>query len=203
VVILSNIHPKKKYPVLFTYYQEKNCNLHVFQDPFPDVNINIPCYVSNGYLVVVPDIINNEPGKIAKATVNSVKSAADYLKQYSWFDYTKMGIQGQSFGGYETNILVGNTNIFAAAQASDGVSTQTSIGQFFQDASYTFSERGQPNLNTTLWKHPEVYIESSPIYQADKVTTPRLLIHGPNDKNVDFNQAESMFLSLRRLRKPV
>ncbi|MEJ2884120.1 alpha/beta hydrolase family protein [Pedobacter sp. GR22-6] len=199
----ENFDPIKKYPVIFTYYQKRSDGLHEYFNPGMDVNINVPYYVSNGYLVVMPDIINNEPGKIAKTTVNSVVSAVEYLKQYPWFDSTKMGIQGQSFGGYETNILITNTNLFAAAQTSDGASNQAVFGQAFEAGSLTFAERGQTNLNTTLWKNPEIYLENSPIFQADRVTTPLLLTHGRKDTAVDFNQGENMFYALKRNSKPV
>lgn len=200
----DNFDPSKKYPVLFTYYMKRSDGLHEYFMPGMDININIPYYVSNGYLVVVPDIPNYEPGRIARNTVNAVESVATYLKQYAWFDFSKMGIQGESFGGYVTNILVANSNMFAAAQASDAPSNMAVLAQFFGGAggSVGLLEHGWPNLQTNLWAHPEVYIENSPLFQANKVTTPLLLTHGRKDENVGFNQGENMFYALKRFNKP-
>lgn len=199
----ENFDPTKKYPILFQIYQERTSELNWFLNPAPFANLPIPFYASNGYILVVPDIVNDEPGKLTTTVVNTITSTVDYLKQFPWFDYTKMGVQGQSFGGFETNILVANTKLFAAAQCSDGLSNVTVFGQSHGELSDILHERGQHNFNTTLWEHPDVYIQNSPVFQADKATTPLLIEHGRADNACAFNQGESMFFALKRLQKPV
>lgn len=202
----EDFDPNKKYPVIFHYYQQRSDELHVswLVGLTPGV-INIPLYVSNGYLVFVPDILNNEPGKIAKRATDAVVSAVEFLKKYPWFNTAKMGLQGHSFGGYETNLIVANTNLFSAAQASSGPANAiTAYGEicFGKSGSHMY-EMGQPNLRTTPWDGLNVYIENSPILQAERIVTPLLLQHSKNEDVVPFHHALSMYTALRRLQKPV
>ncbi len=204
----ENFDPQKKYPVIFNYYQQRSFQLNEFSQPeLFAFNIDIPWYTSNGYLVVVPDISNNDPGFIMENTVAAVDSLVDFLKKYSWFDYTKMGLQGQSFGGYETNLLITNSkNNFAAALSMDGISDARGgvFGKMGDEQSvFWFYERGQFNFNVDIWGRPDIYEKNSPVSHAHRVTTPLLLLHSRNDKTVPFSQSEAMFFALRRLSKPV
>jgi len=209
----ENFDPHKKYPIIFNYYQERNEELHQFKQPDDDQvignSISIPEYVSAGYVVFVPDIINDKKGQIAKTAINSVESAAKYLiRKYPWVDNGRLGLQGHSFGGYETNLLVANSNLFAAASVSAGVSNLVSLrGQAFfgQRTGDEFVELGQTNmgLNVTVWNSTEKYIENSPIFKADKVTTPLLLKHADDDSAVPFQQSLEWFTALRRAGKKV
>jgi dienelactone hydrolase len=203
----ENFDPSIKYPVIFNYYQLRSDELHKFRNPHIfENNIDVPTYVSNGYLVCMPDINNNEPGKISISTVDAVESVVDYLSRYSWFDTSKMGLQGQSFGGYETNILVTNSNRFAAASAMAGISDAVSgyFGNAFGERSATWCyEEGQFNLHTTPWDSLQTYLDNSPVLKANRITTPLLLLNNRNDPAVPFNQGYEMFYALRRLKKPV
>lgn len=210
----ENFKPNIKYPVIFHYYQIRNDELHKFWDAEPPGgmlrgnNINIPEYVSSGYLVFVPDIVNDRPGQIAGSTVNAVESAAKYLIQnYPFIDEERLGLQGHSFGGYETNLLVANSNLFAAANASasitDLVSEYGSRTHGLKPAE-RMVEVGQFNLgaNVNPWLHPDVYLKNSPIFQADRIKTPLLLSVGGNDSAVLPTQGFELFVALRRLGKP-
>lgn len=202
----ENFDPAKKYPVIFHYYQKRSNELHQFRNPELSVGtLPIAWYVSNGYLVFIPDIINDKPGQITKAVLNSVESAAKYLTGFSWVDAKRLGLQGISFGGYETNILVAHSRLFAAAQPSAGPSDMVSMygGFAFGRNAANFVERGQFNFGATLWERPDIYIKNSPIFSLDKVTTPVLIQHNVNDGPVVFAQGVEMFSALRRLQKPV
>lgn len=199
----------KKYPVIFHFYQTRNEELHDYRKAAVDPNsIDIPWYVSNGYLVCIPDINHYRPGRIAETVTNSVEGAARYLSRFSWIDSTKFGAQGHSFGGYETLLLISHSKMFAAAQASAAVSDLVSAigGVAFGDHElYTFHEVGQPNMGigNLPWSNTQSYIDNSPVFHADKITTPLLLMHGYLDENVKFSQDIEMFTALRRLQKPV
>ncbi len=96
----ENFDPAKKYPLIFYYYERDADCLNFYLNPEPsNGRINIPWFVSNGYLVFVTDIYyrNGYPGRSA---LNSVESAAKYLSRYPWVDSRHMGIQGHSFGGF-------------------------------------------------------------------------------------------------------
>jgi dienelactone hydrolase len=198
---------KKKYPILFYFYEKYSNDLNLYRAPAPSAStINIPYFVSNGYLVFVPDIHykNGEPGESA---YNSVVSAAKYMAKMPWVDSTKMGIQGQSWGGYQVAYLVTRTGMFAAAEAGAPVSNMTSayggirwstgLNRQFQ------YERTQSRIGYTLWQRPDLYIKNSPLFRADKVTTPLLITHNDADGAVPWYQGIEYFTALRRLGKKV
>jgi dienelactone hydrolase len=202
----ENFDPAKKYPVIFNYYEVRSHELYQFQTPaLSNGVLNIPWYVSNGYLVFVPDIYYT-PGHTGQSAVNSVVSAAKYLSQLPYVNASKMGLQGHSFGGYETNYIITHSTLFAAAQESAGMSDMIShygdIG--FGGKSIAFAyESGQANLRTTPWQRPDIYVENSPIFYVDKVKTPLLIMHNKDDGAVPFIQGVELFTALRRLGKPV
>jgi dipeptidyl aminopeptidase/acylaminoacyl peptidase len=207
----QNFDSNKKYPVIFTYYEEKSDGLHMYINPgVSGYIINIPQYVSNGYLVFVPDIYF-EKGHTGAGTVNSVVSAAKYLCEFSWVNEKKLGIMSQSFGGYQTNYLVTHSDIFAAACEGSGVSNLiSSYGQLSDgyvkgigSARQGGYENGQSYIGATPWERPDLYIENSPIFNVHIATTPLLIWHCKADLAVPFEQGLEMFLNMRRAGKKV
>jgi len=119
-----------------------------------------------------------------------------------------MGIAGGSFGGYETNYLVTHSNIFAAAYSACGWTDLFSDYGAEDFDEYGFSqmanmETGQMRIGVTPWERPDLYVRNSPIFNADRVTTPLLLVHDKNDYRVPFGQSMELFNALRRLGKRV
>jgi len=212
----ENFDPNKKYPVIFTFYEKMFDNLDAFIYPeLAHDRINIPWFVSRGYIVVNPEI-HYKMGRPGQSVVNSILGAFNYLKSLSYIDSTKMGIQGHSFGGFETNYLVTHTNVFAAAMSASGLSDLVSDynsvaqgnpqpdgssdgGQSLQG----FADIGQVRIGETLWANPDLYIDNSPVFEADKVTTPLLMMGNKMDGIVPFEQAVEFFTALRRLGKKV
>lgn len=196
----------RKYPVIFHYYEEHSKGLHLFPGVQPaSGEMNIAWYASNGYLVFVPDIYRHTGDK-GNAILNTITAATHYLSTLGYVDTSRMGLQGHSFGGYETNYLITHTHLFAAAQASAAPADLFSLhgGTGFGGKSYHYiSERGQLNQGSPPWENPDVYIQTSPVLSADKVTTPLLLMHNREDGAVPFTQSVAMFTALRRLKKPV
>ena len=197
----------RKYPVIFYFYERYADNLYNYIEPMPvRASINIAYYTSNGYLVFDPDIFykTGQPGEDA---YNSVVSAAKYLAGFKWVDKDHMGLQGHSWGGYQVAYLVTRTNMFAAAEAGAPVSNMTSayggirwgtgISRQFQ------YEKSQSRLGATLWDKPELYLKNSPLFRADKIQTPLLLLHNDKDDAVPWYQGIELFTALRRLGKPV
>lgn len=203
----ENFDSTKKYPVIFYFYERDADTRYNYRAPAPSRStVNIPYFVSNGYLVFDPDIFykNGEPGGGA---YNSVVSAARYLSKMKWVDSTKMAIQGQSWGGYQVAWLITRTNMFAAAGAGAPVANMTSayggirwgtgISRQFQ------YEKTQSRIGATLWQRPDLYIKNSPLFQADKVKTPLLMTHNDKDDAVPWYQGIEFFTALKRLNKPV
>ncbi|PSL48359.1 dipeptidyl aminopeptidase/acylaminoacyl peptidase [Chitinophaga niastensis] len=202
----ENFDPQKKYPVIFHYYELKSDELNVYLKPEALTNyctINIPSYVSNGYLVFCPDI-RYTIGDPMQGTYNSVVSAAEYISKLPYVDSSRMGIQGCSWGGIQTNYLVTHTNLFAAACSASGISDWISGYGSLSDFSSSFQglyESGQYRMGASLWAKPDSYIKNSAVLWADNVTTPFLMMHTKNDKVCPFTNAVEFFTALRHLGK--
>lgn len=205
----------KKYPIIFNYYEQLSHRLYEFPEPeFTKDNINIPWFVSQGYLVFTPDIhfslasISNKTN--GENAYNSIVSAAKYFSRISWIDKNRMGIQGHSFGGGITNYLITHTQIFAAAAEAAGVSDIVSsylrltgpLGSPDNTIMYG-QEYQQGRSGANLWQRPDLYLKGSPILNAHKVKTPLLIMHNKADGAVPWMQGVEMFLALQRLGKKV
>ena len=201
----ENFDPNKKYPVIFYFYERNADTRYSYRTPAPSAStVNIAYFTSNGYLVFDPNIYykDGEPGESA---YNSVVSAGKYLSKMKFVDSTRMAIQGQSWGGYQVAYLVTRTKMFAAAGAGAPVANMFSayggirwgagISRQFQ------YERSQTRLGATPWQRPDLYTKNSPLFKADKVTTPILLMHNDKDGAVPWYQSIEFFTALRRLDK--
>lgn len=203
----ENFDPKKKYPVIFYFYERNADGLYTYKAPAPSAStVNIPYFISNDYLVFDPNIYykDGEPGNSA---YNSVVSAAKFLSKMPWVDSTRMGLQGQSWGGYQVAYLVTRTNIFKAAWAGAPVANMTSayggirwgsgLNRQFQ------YEHTQSRIGATLWQRQDLYLKNSPLFAADKVNTPLVIMHNDADGAVPWYQGIEYFTALRRLNKKV
>lgn len=202
----ENFDPRKKYPIIFNYYEKKSNGLHNYPQPGSNNGgFDIARYVSNGYLVLLPDI-HYKQGQTGESALRSITSAANYLATFPWVNKHKMGLQGHSFGGYETNYIITHSNLFAAAQEGAGSCNLISAYGYLTpsgDTRHELYEKGQGNLGTTPWTHPDIYIKNSPIFNVHKVTTPLLMMHNKEDSAVPFAQAIEFFTALRRENKKV
>jgi dipeptidyl aminopeptidase/acylaminoacyl peptidase len=202
----EDFDPGKKYPVIFYYYAKLSDNLHSFLRPEPsDGRLNIPWYVSNGYLVFTPDISHPVFGEVFKGAQASIESAAKYVGSLPYVDPKKLGMQGISWGGIETNYFVTHTGLFAAACSASGLSdffsqyNSVNHGEFSQ---WGYESGGQ-GPGKSLWEVPQWYLENSPVMSANKVTTPLLMFETTKDGACPFVNAFELFNALRRLGKKV
>lgn len=201
----ENFDPRRKYPVIFDYYERRSDELNLYTWPRAATDrINIAWYVSNGYLVFAPDIHYKQGGP-GKSAYNAVVSAAIYLSKMPWVDAKKMGLQGHSFGGYETNYIITHTALFAAACSASGMSDLISWYGAAPPSGNTklSAEKEQGRMGSTPWQIPLLYISNSPIFKVDKVTTPLLMVSNKEDAVVPFAQGVELFTALRRLGKRV
>ncbi|NDV95376.1 S9 family peptidase [Dysgonomonas sp. 521] len=203
----ENFDPDKKYPVMIYFYEKHSDNLYQYFPPAPSRSIiNIPFYCSRGYIVFTPDIqyTTGHPGESA---YNSIVSGAEELAQNAWVDKDNMALQGQSWGGYQTAYLITRTNMFKAAGAGAPVSNMFSAYggiRWESGMSRQFQyEQTQSRIGVTMWEAPELYKENSPVFFADKVETPLLIMHNDKDGAVPWYQGIEYFMALRRLGKPV
>jgi dipeptidyl aminopeptidase/acylaminoacyl peptidase len=204
----ADFDSSKKYPMIVYFYEKYSDNLHFYYSPKPTASIVYPTeYVSNDYIIFIPDIIY-ESGHPAASAYDCIVSGTDYLTHnYPWIDSTKLGLQGQSWGGYQTAQLITMTKKYAAAMAGAPVSNMFSayggirwgsgLSRMFQ------YERTQSRIGYTIWEKPELYIENSPLFGLPNVETPLLIMHNDGDGAVPWYQGIELFMGLRRLDQPV
>ncbi|MBI9057153.1 MAG: S9 family peptidase [Labilibaculum sp.] len=204
----ENFDPTKKYPMLVYFYERSTDRLHAHHVPQPNWSIINPSYcVSNDYLIFMPDITYHKvgyPGESAySAIVTGTLAMAD---RYSFIDKKKLGLQGQSWGGYQIAYLVTRTNLFACAMAGAPVTNMTSAYggiRWGSGMSRMFQyEHTQSRIGGTLWNSTLQYIENSPVFFAPKIETPLLMMHNDNDGAVPWYQGIELFVAMRRLQKP-
>lgn len=203
----ENFDPNKKYPMLVYFYEKFSDNLHQFHSPRPSHStIGISEYTSSGYIIFVPDI-SYQIGYPGKSAYDDIVSGTQYLITKNFVDKNKIGLQGQSWGGYQTAYLITQTNLYKAAMAGAPVSNMTSayggIRWESGNSRMTQYEHGQSRIGKNLWEARELYIQNSPLFYADKVNTPLLIMANDNDGAVPWYQGIEYFVALRRLNKPV
>ncbi|HVS95335.1 MAG TPA: prolyl oligopeptidase family serine peptidase, partial [Puia sp.] len=210
----ENFNPKNKYPLIFYIYRGLSHLVYGFPDPgFAEARINVPWFVSRGYLVFMPDVhftISSETGEVnGESVVNAVESAAKYLTGFSWVDANKLGVQGHSFGGFEASYLATHSKIFAAvAEASggtDAVSGYLTLCGFTEETSkQQGAEIGYPGAyGASLWERPDLYLKNSSVLHADQVSAPLLIMHNKLDNQIQWRQGVEFYMALRRLGKRV
>jgi dienelactone hydrolase len=204
----GNFDATKRYPLIFLIYERWSDDLHAF--PYPRLNgatIDIAYYVSNGYLVFTPDI-HYRIGYPGESALNTVRSATKVLAKLRFVDPTRLGIQGHSFGGYETNYIVTHSTLFTAACSASGwcdfVSAYNSIKELGHGRSHQIAyEYYRERMGVTLWDRPDLYILNSPVFNADRLKTPLLMMNNKADDDIPFEQGVEFFTALRRLGKKV
>jgi dipeptidyl aminopeptidase/acylaminoacyl peptidase len=202
----SDFDPHKKYPVVMYYYQKMSDELHRFLQPEPaGGDLNVPWFVSKEYIVVKPDI-QYTPMKPGESALNSIEGIAKHLAKLPYIDSAHIGIMGHSWGAFQTNYIITHSKFFKAAVSASGnsnlINAVTSIhlngANYIDLSTHTRYER----LGNTLWQRPDLYIENSPILDADKIETPILLMANERDGIINVEQGVSFFWGLRRLGKP-
>jgi len=187
-------------------YERLSQGLHSFRMPSAGTSINPTYYASNGYLVFMPDIAYTvgSPGQSClKCVIPAIQAVADKGS----LDEAAIGIQGHSWGAYQVCYLVTQTNRFKAAAAGAPVSNMTSAYGGIRwstglprQAQY---EHTQSRIGANLWEAPMKYLENSPLFMADRVQTPLLMLHNDKDGAVPWYQGIEYYLALRRLNKEV
>src|SRR5690349_7201893 len=189
--------------MLVYFYERLSDNLYNYIAPAPTPSrLNIPFFVSRGYIVFPPDILytRGHPGKDA---YNYIVSGAQSLSKKKWVDAKNIGIQGQSWGGYQVAYLVTATNMFKAAWAGapvvnmfsayGGIRWESGLNRQFQ------YERSQSRIGATPWERPDLYIENSPFFHLKNVTTPLVIMSNDVYGVVPWYHVIEFFTVIRRL----
>jgi hypothetical protein len=199
--------PSKRYPMLTYFYERTSDRLHDYSPPTPHRSIiRFSFYASRGYLVFAPDI-PYQIGYPGQSALHAVLPGVTQLIGRGFVDEDAIGVQGHSWGGYQAAYLITQTDLFAAAVAGAVVSNMTSAYggvRWGSGMSRMFQyEKTQSRIGGTLWEATSKYLDNSPLFYADRVSTPLLMMHNDHDGAVPWYQGIEFFLALRRLDRPV
>ncbi|HLF62545.1 MAG TPA: prolyl oligopeptidase family serine peptidase, partial [Saprospiraceae bacterium] len=198
--------PAKKYPLIVNFYERNSDELHAHRAPYPHRStINYTFYTSRGYVIFNPDVpyTIGHPGESA---FNAVVSGTQTLVDEGFINPQRMALQGHSWGGYQVAHILTKTGIYACAEAGavvvnmtsayGGIRWETGLSRMFQ------YEHQQSRIGGSLWEKPELYMENSPLFRLDKISTPVLILQNDSDGHVPWYQGIEFFTGMRRLGKP-
>ncbi len=192
----AGYEPGRRYPLVAEIYEQ------FFDNGF---NENMNLITAQGWFGFRPSV-RFEEGFPGEAWLKAVPNAINKIVERGLVDPEKVGVYGQSYGGYATNLLITQTNRFAAAA---NVSGKVNIVSFLGDSpkittrNYAAAEVGQDRIGATLWEQPHKYIAHSAVMFADRIETPLLMLSGEGDWNVPATNQREMYYALRRLGKEV
>ncbi|MGB4283623.1 MAG: prolyl oligopeptidase family serine peptidase [Bacteroidales bacterium] len=202
----ENFDSTRQYPMIVYFYEKSSQDLYSYFSPLPSRSIINPTYlVSNGYLVFVPDIVykSDNPGNDA---YDCVMSGVLSLSSSGFVDKDRIGLQGHSWSGYQVAYIITRTDLFACAMAGAPVANMISAyggirGESGKSRMIQY-ERSQSRIGGSLWEKPLKFINNSPLFFADNIHTPLLILHNDNDGAVPWSQGLELFSAMRRLQKP-
>jgi dipeptidyl aminopeptidase/acylaminoacyl peptidase len=198
--------PSRKYPMMVYFYERSSDGLHNYRNPSAGGSVNSSFYVSRGYVFFIPDI-PYEIGHPGESAIDAVVPGVLKIVDQGYVDKDRIGAQGHSWGGYQLAYMVTRSNLFAAVEAGAPVSNMTSAyggirWQSGMNRAFQY-EHTQSRIGGSLWEETLRYINNSPLFEADKVNTPLLMLHNDEDGAVPWYQGIEFFMALRRLQKPV
>jgi dipeptidyl aminopeptidase/acylaminoacyl peptidase len=159
------------------------------------------------FAVLLPNLVmgENGVGRPLQAMTDRLLPQIYQAANLGYIDINRLGIMGNSYGGYGTAGIISHTDLFCAAVAVSGIYDLASFSHHLSPEGLnlwmTWAELYQGNMGKPLFEDPSRYIENSPFYRADKIHTPLLLIHGLLDDA--YPDATKMFSALKRLDRPV
>ncbi|WP_286744790.1 MULTISPECIES: alpha/beta hydrolase family protein [unclassified Pseudoalteromonas] len=206
VYLPTNLDKTKKHPALVYYYGGTSPVTRGFTGRYP---FNL--WAANGYVVYVlqPTGATGFGQTFSAQHVNAwgdytasdiMQGTQAFLKKYDFVDSKKVGNLGASYGGFMTMLLATKTDMFSASIAHAGISNLTS---YWGEGWWGYLYSGEASKNSFPWNNASLYSDHSPVFHADKVTTPLLLLHGDSDTNVPVGESLTMYTALKLLNKDV
>lgn len=202
----ADFDPAKKYPIIVYYYGGTSPITRDFGGRYPK---NI--WAGQGYVVYVPNPSGatgygqemaarhvNDWGIITAGEV--IDGTKAFLAAHDFAMADRVGCMGASYGGFLTEYIITQTDIFSAAISHAGIS---SISSYWGEGMWGYAYGTRALANSYPWKDRELYIEQSPLFHADKITTPLLLVHGDSDINVPIGESDQLFTAMKILGKDV
>ena len=194
--------PNKKYPMIVNYYGGCSPTSRNFASRYPH-----HAYAALGYVVYVvePSGATGFGQEFSARHVNTfgdyvaddiIEGTRKFVEAHSFVNGKKIGCIGASYGGFMTQYLQTKTDLFAAAISHAGISDHTS---YWGEGYWGYSYSEVSAANSYPWKNPELFVDHSPLFNADKIHTPLLFLHGAVDTNVPVGESIQMFTALKLL----
>ena len=194
--------PNKKYPMIVNYYGGCSPTSRDFASRYPH-----HAYAALGYVVYVvqPSGATGFGQEFSARHVNTfgdyvaddiIEGTCKFVESHPFVNEKKIGCIGASYGGFMTQYLQTKTDIFAAGISHAGISDHTS---YWGEGYWGYSYSEVSAANSYPWKNPELFVDHSPLFNADKIHTPLLFLHGAVDTNVPVGESIQMFTALKLL----
>jgi len=202
----GNYEAGKRYPVIVYFYRFFSQRMHRFNEMRVNHRPNFPFYASHGYAIFLPDI-RFEIGSPGEAAVEALVPGIQKLVDMGVADPDAIGLHGHSWSGYQTMYVITRTNAFACAVSGAPVGNMTSAYNGLRRGSGLARqfqyELGQSRIGATMWERRDLYIDNSPVFFADRIHTPTLIMFGDADTAVPWEQGVELYLAMRRFGKDV
>jgi dipeptidyl aminopeptidase/acylaminoacyl peptidase len=204
MLVPDGLKPQKKAPLLVYFYETYSSTFHQFYSPGPGTSPNFARYVSNGYVVLLPDV-HYRPGHPGMSALGCIMPAVDTALRTGYVDEKRVGIAGHSWAAYQINFMITRTHRFRAAEAGaavdDMISAYSGIrleSGIVRESQY---EHTQSRIGAPPWDRPDLYLENSGLFAIKHITTPYLTIHNDLDGAVPQFQGIEFITAMRRLGK--
>ncbi|AJH14483.1 alpha/beta hydrolase family protein [Myroides profundi] len=204
----KDFNTNKKYPMITHIYELQNHLGNRFTYPtfLNNDGYNTSLLQENNYFVFLPDILDTNQGTGLSALHCVEESIKTVLQEEKSIDKENLGLFGFSHGGYETNFIITQTDLFKAAVSGSGnvdlIRSYFSYNENFISPFFFQFENGQYKMPKTFKEDKELYIKNSPIMYVDKIKTPLLTFTGKQDENIHWGQSRELFIGMLRYNIP-
>jgi dipeptidyl aminopeptidase/acylaminoacyl peptidase len=198
--------PAQKYPLIVQYYGGTSPISKSFGGRYP-----ADIWAGEGYVVYVPQPSGatgfgqefsarhqNNWGKTVASEI--IEGTKKFIAAHDFVDPKKIGCIGASYGGFMTMLLQAQTDIFTCAISHAGIS---SISSYWGEGYWGYGYSANATGDSYPWNRKDIYIDQSALFNADRINTPLLLLHGSKDTNVPLGESLQLWVGLKILGRPV